>query len=202
MGGLIQLYCNTIISKRQIKLHLREKCVKSVQRPETFSRFLNRTTKGPSWLPEKRALARGSSWSRLDSSLPLQQVADELIGHQKALGRQPPPAAGLLRPALGLELAEPGLQGGKVHEIGAAVLPLLDALGGTQPEHQVLAPPLPLGDELLAVDDLPALEHAVDVPVQVPDKGVPPPAEVGVGAGAEADIGPGEPVAADWCRDS
>ena len=53
--------------------------------------------------------------------LPVQQVADELIGHQKALGRQPPPAAGLLRPALGLELAEPGLQGGKVHEIGAAV---------------------------------------------------------------------------------
>ena len=100
-----------------------------------------------------------------------------------------------LRPPLGGELLQTGFQRGEVHEIVPAVLPAVDPLNGAQTEHEVLAAPLPLGDELRAVDDISPVEDPVDVGVQIPDEGVAPAAKIGVGPGAEADIGPGEPVA-------
>ena len=53
----------------------------------------------------------GEDVGQIRPLLPLHQVADELVGYQKALGRQTPaPLGGLLRPALGLELCQPPLQ--------------------------------------------------------------------------------------------
>lgn len=128
--------------------------------------------------------------------LPVQKVADQLVGHQEALGSEVPAALrAALHPSLGGELLQTGLQRGEVHEIVPAVLHAVDALGGAQAEHEVLAAPLPLGDKLRAVDDIAPVKDSVDVGVQIPDEGVAPAAEIGVGPGAEADIGPGEPVA-------
>ena len=63
--------------------------------------------------------------------LPLQQVADQLVGQQESPGGQPPAAfGGVLRPPLGREVPEALFDGGEVHKIGAPVLPLLDAPGG------------------------------------------------------------------------
>ena len=64
-----------------------------------------------------------------------------------------------------------------------------------QAEHEILPAPLLPGDQLLAVQDAAPLQHTPDIGIQIPDKGIPPPAEVGVGSGAKADIGPGEPIA-------
>ena len=82
-----------------------------------------------------------------------QQLPNELVGHQEALGRQIPAAVVPLRPALALVLLQLLLDGIEVHEELPAVLPLLDAPGGAQAEHQIFAAPLPLGDQVGLVDD-------------------------------------------------
>ena len=64
--------------------------------------------------------------------LPFQQVADKLVGQQEAFWGEMPTPVGLLRPALSAELLQPGLERSEVHEIGAAVLLLVDALHGAQ----------------------------------------------------------------------
>ena len=99
-----------------------------------------------------------------------------------------------LRPALALILLQLLLDGVEVHEELPAVLPLLDAPGGAQAEHQVLAAPLPLGDQVGLVNHRAPLQHAGDIALQVPHKGVAPAAEVGVGPRPEADVGPAHPV--------
>ena len=52
-----------------------------------------------------------------------------------------------------------------------------------------------MGDQVLAFQQLAALQHALLVSVQVPDPGVAPAAEVGVGPRTKADIGPQQPIA-------
>ena len=99
-----------------------------------------------------------------------------------------------LRPALALVLLQLLLDGIEVHEELPAVLPLLDAPGGAQAEHQIFAAPLPLGDQVGLVDDGAPLQHGGNIALQIPGKGVAPPAEVGVGPRPEADVGPAHPV--------
>ena len=72
--------------------------------------------------------------------LPLQQVADELVGQQEAFWGEMPAPVGLLRPALSAELLQPGLERSEVHEIGAAVLLLVDALHGAASDILRTAP--------------------------------------------------------------
>ena len=100
-----------------------------------------------------------------------------LVGEQEAFWGEMPAPVGLLRPALSAELLQPGLERSEVHKIGAAVLLLVDALHGAQAQHQIFSAPLPLGNDLRFVNDIAALEHPLDIGIQIPHKGVPPKSE-------------------------
>ena len=118
-----------------------------------------------------------------------QQVGNDTVGQQKALGSQMPAAIiGLLRQAL---LFEPGhcfFHGGKGQQKPLFVFLGINACGGAQPHHQVFSRPLPIGDLLDILKYLSALPDALNIALQIPDDGKAPPGEIRAGVRAKAQV--------------
>lgn len=124
-----------------------------------------------------------------------QEVGDDGVGDQVALGGQVPAAlvvdTHIAQAAVVCQNLHQGLEGQQEQPL---VFVGGDALLGAQAEHQVFARPLPQGDLLHVLHDLAAVPDALDVGLDVPGQGEPLAGKVGAGTGAEAQVFPASPV--------
>ena len=116
-----------------------------------------------------------------------QQLQNDLVGEEEATGGEPPAplrqGQGVACPAAPLQ---EGDEGGEVPAVPSLQDLVGDALRRPQAQHQIFRRPVRAGQRLLLRQG--RFSGGTEISLQVPGIAVPDAAEVGVGAGAEAQV--------------
>ena len=126
--------------------------------------------------------------------LGVQQLADELIGQEKAPGGEAPAVVHLLGEAQAHITLEQRFQGREGGPVAPLVFPGLDAPGGAQAQHHVFHGLFHRRHRLLLADQVFPRFHRPDIALHILQEGEALAADTGGGGGAEARVVLQQPV--------